>query len=118
MKALVIIFALAGTGCAARAQMEPLFTPTDPAAIYTTETLIAGTVRLGGVEGFVCSREGITVADAEALAMIRQRAASLGATGIYKLRYHSVGLFQCGFQSGRRYTGIAIRDPRKLASRP
>ena len=108
----VMLLGVTLSACAST-PLRPTFSPTNPAEITTTETLYSGSTLMRRVNGIACEsgrrKEGEPTANAKALVLIKEDAASLGATGIYKLRFREQGLIsKCFFRRGVRATGIAF----------
>lgn len=93
-------------GCGSAARFSDL-APTDPATIQLTETLISGSILLRRADGKSCGPP--EVRQDEAVARMKQDAASIGATGLYKVRFRELGIIDgCLLRPAVRASGMAF----------
>jgi hypothetical protein len=111
----LIIFGMIVSACGSPRPMQaPIAAPTDQNTIEVRRSLLSGSVLLGRVSGIACASGGEVVARPvlreAALALAKQEAASIGATGLYRVRYIRQGLIsECFLRDGLRATGLAFR---------
>ncbi len=82
------------SGCASPSIERVTFPPTDKASLVTTDQLLTGAVLQGRVEGLSCQKGPFDKLPSQddATDRMREEAASIGATGIYHVRYLKGGI--------------------------